>query len=372
MRRQASQLSRVSRIRGVTTSLVALMLVALVGCGDNGTAGDASDEETDAAETSTDAGGEEASAGCDDEVRLVFGLVEPLTAPSGVLAESFAEVVQETSDGRITVDVVPASQLGAPLEQIEALRGGSQDLLAFDKGFNGEYVDDYAAFEIPFLIENGEALLNVLSSDVGDRLRSELRDQGLVTLSDMFLVAPRIVFTTVEATEIADFEGMRFRVPEIDTYFDTWSAIGISPTPIPWGEIYLSLQQGVIDGGEGPLVAVEANSFTEVADYVIETNHLYSTNNILMSAEVFDALCSSDQALLMSAAEDIVDENNARLADDLEASKRVMTEEHGSTILQPSDELIEELRSRSLAAGEELESQGRWSEGLLDEIRANQ
>jgi TRAP-type C4-dicarboxylate transport system substrate-binding protein len=254
---------------------------------------------------------------CSESEEFVFGLVEPLTAPSGVLAEAFAEGVLESSDGRLTVDIVPASQLGAPLEQIEALRGGSQALLAFDKGFNAEYVDDYAALEVPFLIESDAALLDVLASDLGERLRGELAAAGLVTLSDRYLVAPRVVFTAERAEAIDEFRGMRFRVPEIEVYFETWSAIGISPTPIAWGEIYLSLQQGVIDGGEGPLVAVESNSFTEVAPYMMETNHLRSVNNILMSAQVFEGLCAEDQQALLRVASEIEDSNNDRLEEDV-------------------------------------------------------
>ena len=62
-----------------------------------------------------------------------------------------------------------------------------------------------------------------------------------------------MVFSTEEVHSPDDLADVKFRVPEIDVYFNSWQAIGVNPTPVPWGELYLALRQGVVNGGEGSL-----------------------------------------------------------------------------------------------------------------------
>src|SRR5690606_14480549 len=106
----------------------------------------------------------------------------------------------------------------------------------------------------------------------------------------------RVVFSTRAVASPDDLAGMKFRVPEIDVYFNSWQAIGVNPTPVPWGELYLALRQGVVEGGEGPFTTILPTKFPEVAKFVLETNHLYSSNTLIMNAASYDALSDADRA----------------------------------------------------------------------------
>ena len=232
--------------------------------------------------------------------KLVLGTIQGPTAPLTLAAEHFGSELERLTDGRFKVNVVSAAQLGPALEQYQNIQSGAQDLFVDDIGWNAQFVRDYGVLAVPFAINGQEGFRKVLGSDFAESWRAELRSQhGIETLSDTFIRSPRVVFTTSAVYSPDDLSGVKFRVPEIDVYFNSWKAIGVNPTPVPWGELYLALRQGVVDGGEGPFTTLIPTKFPEVAKNVLLTNHLYSSNTMIMNGASYDAL--SDACLLYTS-----------------------------------------------------------------------
>lgn len=307
------------------------------------------------------------------EQRMVIGTIQAPTAPETKAAEYFAQEVSKRTDGRIKVNVVPASQLGPAPEQIQNVRIGAQDLFIDDISWNAQLVKDYGVLAVPFAINGQAGFKQVMDSSLGDAWRKRLRDEfGLETLSDQFMRSPRVVFTTKKVTSPTDMANMRFRVPEIDVYFNSWRAIGVNPTPVPWGELYLALRQGVVEGGEGPFTTLLPTKFPEVTKFVLETNHLYSANTLIVNAKKFASMAAADQQALRDAAVAAA-AHYVKLVTAQESEHREqMRGKFGVTFIQPSVEQRAAFRNKVEAVIPTFESKGLWPAGLYAKVIAAQ
>lgn len=303
------------------------------------------------------------------EQRMVIGTIQAPAAPETKAAEHFAREVGKRTNGRIKVNVVPASQLGPAGEQIQNVRTGAQDMFIDDISWNAQLVKDYGVLAVPFAINGQKGFNQVMDSALGDSWRKRLRDEfGLETLSDRFKRSPRVVFTTKKVGSPAEMANMRFRVPEIDVYFNSWRAIGVNPTPVPWGELYLALRQGVVDGGEGPFATLLPTKFPEVAKFVLETNHLYSANTLMINAKKFAALPASDQQALREAA-GAAASYYIKLVQDQESEHRdQMKTKYGVTFTQPTAEQRDAFRKQVEGAVPTFESKGLWPAGVYTKV----
>lgn len=304
-----------------------------------------------------------------DSGRLVLGTIVTATGPSTIAAGKFAEWINEGTDGRFTVVVVPAAQLGPALEQYEHTRTGAQHLFLDALEWNAQLVRDYGVMAVPFAIRDVNHLRDVLESDLANEWRQRMADEfGLVTLSDSFVRAPRIVHSIDRLETLEDMQGMSFRVPEIDVYFESWRAIGVNPTPVAWGEKYFALQQGVISGGEGPFTSILPARFPEVSKYIFETNHLWSAETLIMHKETYDSLSVEDQQLFNDVAERAAEFYNELIQAEEAEHRQTMKTEHDVTFIEPSDEELDKFRAAVASAVPNFEQGGMWSEGLYERL----
>lgn len=307
------------------------------------------------------------------EQRLVIGTIQAPAAPETKAAEFFAQNLAKRTNGRLKVNVVPASQLGPAAEQIQNVRSGAQDMFLDDIGWNAQLVKDYGVLAVPFAISGQKGFSQVLDSDLGQSWRKRLQDEfGLVTLSDRFMRSPRVVFTTKKVGSPADMANMKFRVPEIDVYFNSWKAIGVNPTPVPWGELYLALRQGVVDGGEGPFTQIVPMKFPEVSKFVLETNHLYSANTLLMSAKKFTALSDEDKGHFRAAAAEAAEYYMKLVGEQSTEHREAMRGKYGVTFTTPTAEQLAAFRGMVDKAVSSFEAKGLWPAGVYAKVIAAQ
>lgn len=305
--------------------------------------------------------------------RVVIGTIQSPTAPETKAAEFFGQDLGKRTNGKFKVSVVPASQLGPANEQIQNVRNGAQDLFLDDIGWNAQLVKDYGVLAVPFAINGQKGFNQVLDSELGQSWRKRLQDEfGLTTLSDRFLRSPRVVFTTKKVATPADMANMKFRVPEIDVYFNSWKAIGVNPTPVPWGELYLALRQGVVEGGEGPFTTILPTKFPEVAKFVLETNHLYSANTMLMSAKKYNALSEDDKKHFRAAAAAAAEYYMTLIAEQEKEHRETMRSKHGVTFSSPTVEQRGAFRTAVENAVPSFESKGLWPAGVYAKVLAAQ
>lgn len=240
---------------------------------------------------------EELESTRDNVLNLRSADVVSATSPYTLGMEKFSEMMKEDTDGHINIKHFPAGQLGSDSQIVEGVKLGSIDI-----GMVGTIQSKVTeALYLPFLFEDSEHLNAVLTGEIGDTLRERFEEETGIKLIGFVYYAPRVL--TTKGKEIHtpdDLKGFKIRVPEMPPMVDTWRALGANPTPIPFTELFSSLQQGIVDGQENPYEIIANNSFYEVQDTIIQTYHSIPVRFLIMNADRYNSLADEQKQTLES------------------------------------------------------------------------
>jgi tripartite ATP-independent transporter DctP family solute receptor len=239
-------------------------------------------------------------------IRLVFSHHVPTSHILHPAAERFAEAVKTKTNGQVTIDVRPASQLFNLRTSAEALQLGTLDFAWTDLGTLGNWYPPLGFTSIPFLFNDFEHAFKVLYGPVGEGVRKDVRERLGVEILSLGLSGFRVIVTKKPVKNAADLQGIKLRVPEIPVYVDMARALGTNPTPIPAGEIYTALQTGVVDGMEAPADFVDSAKLFEVAKYVARTYHIATEVSLMASAKKMESMSEAHRKAIREAAVDVV------------------------------------------------------------------
>jgi tripartite ATP-independent transporter DctP family solute receptor len=242
-------------------------------------------------------------------IKLVFSHHVPTTHLIHGVAEKFADKVRQRTNGQVTIEIRPASQLFNLRTSAEALQLGTLDLCWTDLGTLGNWQPQFGFVSLPFLFDGYDHVKRVLYGPIGERVRKDARDSLGVEVLSLGASGFRVFLSKKPIQRADDTRGMRLRVPEIPTWVEMARALGANPTPIPAGEIYTALQTGVIDGFEAPADYIVSSRNYEVAGYVTRTHHIFTEVSMMASAARMNSLPASVQkAIRESAAEAVQQE----------------------------------------------------------------
>lgn len=233
----------------------------------------------------------------DKKMSLNLGHVAIETTPIGRGADYFAKLLDEKTNGRITVSVFPNSQMGGNREMIEQLQMGTLHFCAPSCAFLGGFTEKTALFDLPYLFTSEEGAWKVFDSEVGQAILADLDDAGIKGLG-WFAMGWRNVTCNKEVHSPADMAGMKIRVMENQMHIDHFNALGCSAIPMSFSEVYTALQQGVIDAQENPYSQIDTQRFYEVQKYLIETQHIYDPVPLIASKVWWDTLDEEDRAII--------------------------------------------------------------------------
>ncbi|MFI3173495.1 MAG: DctP family TRAP transporter solute-binding subunit, partial [Eubacteriales bacterium] len=276
--------------RKLALLLAGVMTLGLVGCG--------SSTSTTTTETTTEAATEAATEEAATEVaasgetfELKLGHIQTAEHPLGQSAEYFAELVSEYTGGAVTISIFPASQLGSESEIFDAVDIGSIDFALLGFGEPADKFTDIGIFDAPYLADDRDHMVRILNSDETFALFEEMTEyMNVKGLGGFYYGARYLTTANDEVRSPEDMTGLNIRVPDQTMYIETLSAMGCVATPMSFSEVYLSLQQGVIDGEENPLSSIASNKFDEVQTYLIKTEHIIGTQALYVSTGTLDSL----------------------------------------------------------------------------------
>jgi tripartite ATP-independent transporter DctP family solute receptor len=232
--------------------------------------------------------------------------VLPNTHPVHKSLVFFADKVFEKSKGAIKITIYPAGQLGQEKDYIEAHKLGSIEFSKVSSAPLGQFSPSLQVISIPFIWRNIEHQHKVLDGKVGARLMNDLYAKGFKGLA--FLDAGFRSVTTRDKPILvpADLKGMKIRVMQSKPLIDTINAFGATAVPMGQGEVYVALQQKVIDGWENNEPTVLAFNMQEVCKYYSYTRHSSIPDILIMSKQVYDALPKNLQKAVTAAAEETI------------------------------------------------------------------
>jgi TRAP-type C4-dicarboxylate transport system substrate-binding protein len=241
------------------------------------------------------------------EVTLRFGFVTPLTHPYGRTMLEFQKKVQNGSNGRIKLDLLPIFGGGDDIALLNGVKGGLVDGGAISAAiWSTAKINSFVALQMPFLIDNYalEAKVISTSSPIAQRmLKLGTERAGLKGLAIFEGGERQIVLKTGPVNSLADLRGLKLRSVQSPQLADTLSALGASPEPLPVGEVYGAIQNGTVDGLEANSGLVFSNKFYEAGARHITLANLFPFPAILvMNGARFNALPADLQQVIVNAA----------------------------------------------------------------------
>lgn len=228
---------------------------------------------------------------------FVFGHIYEASHSHHKWAQWAAEEIEKRSDGRHQVEVFPSSQLGNEVELNEGLDLGTVDLIYTGNAFAGNAYPPIALGSAPFVFRDFDHWLAYSRSDLFQELAAGYEETtGHVPLGLIYF-GQRHVTANEPIVAPTDMQGMKIRVPDAPLLLMFPRAVGANPTPIAFSEVYLALQQGVVDGQENPLPIIKAMKFDEVQSDISLTGHIFDSQPIIMNGDAWAGLSEEDQAM---------------------------------------------------------------------------
>ena len=235
-------------------------------------------------------------------VKLTLAHGTAIDNPRHVACLKFAEVAKAKSNGRIEVTVAPASQLGDDAAMVTALRTGALDMSANSQGAVANAVPEYAAFGMPFLFSSQAQAGKVMAGPAGQELADKSAEKGLVVLGYWDNGIRHMSNNKRPLLKPDDLKGLKMRTPPDSVTVDIMKSLGAEAQQIKWSELYVALQQGVVDGQENPLVNVQAGKLYEVQKFISLTGHKYEMTPFLIGKRSWDKLSEADRKIVREAA----------------------------------------------------------------------
>ncbi|MFC2948703.1 TRAP transporter substrate-binding protein [Virgibacillus sediminis] len=220
------------------------------------------------------------------------------------LAE-FGRLVEEKSDGEISVNIYANGQLGSEREAIELTQTGAVDLAKVSASALESFESDYSIFSVPYVFEDYQQFEEAMSNkEVTDRLYLQTEEIGFRALT-YYNAGERNLYTkNREVKDVSDMNGLKVRVQPSQTSVGMIEAFGGVPTSMAYGEVYTALQAGVIDAAENNETALVNNNHGEVAKYYMYTEHQIVPDMLIMNSARFDRFSDEEQEIIMEAAEE--------------------------------------------------------------------
>ncbi len=235
-------------------------------------------------------------------VKLTLGHGAAPGNPRHEAAVKMAEVAKAKSNGRIEIQVAPSAQLGDDAAMVTALRTGALDLSANSQGAVANAVPEYAAFGMPFLFSSLDQVWKMLDGPLGKELADKTAEKGMVVLGYWDNGIRHMSNSKRPIAKVEDMKGLKMRTPPDAVTVDIMQALGAEAQQIKFAELYVALQQGVVDGQENPLMNIHASKLYEVNKFISLTGHKYEMTPLLMSKRSWDRLSDADKKVLQEAA----------------------------------------------------------------------
>lgn len=252
-----------------------------------------------------------ASAQCDkgEIVVKLSHVTGGTTHPKVVASNNLAERVNKEMNGVMCVEVYPNSTLYGDSKELEALLLGNVQLLAPSLSKFGSYTRKLGVFDLPFIFKDIDHAIRFTQSPAGKDLLNSMKDVNFVGLG--YWMSGMKYFSANKVLQLpTDANGLKFRVQTSDVAKAMISAMGASPQPMAFAEVYGALQTGVVDGQENTWSNIYTKKFFEVQASTAETNHQLLAYLFMSSSEFLDSLKPDVRGQFLSICDQVTMEAN--------------------------------------------------------------
>ncbi|EHA13697.1 TRAP transporter substrate-binding protein [Halomonas sp. HAL1] len=266
-------------------------------------------------------------------------------------ASEAAASIEEATDGEITFNLFPSSQLGGVAEMVDGVSLGSISLAHHEFASLAQVVPDIAVFNAPFIYRDAEHALKATDpqSPVISEMNEQLVEEGDMRIIGRMYRGARHITANFPVYSPADLEGKPFRAVPLDIWISMVNGFGADPTPVEVSELPTSLMTGLVVGQENPLTMLMSNSLYEVQSHVSMTGHMHSILAVFINEDTWQSLDEGHQETITRILEEKAQES-LQWAQEREASLVEELTEKGMTFITEENGLeLEAFREQVLA-----------------------
>lgn len=268
------------------------------------------------------------------------------TQPAGQAMDLFAKRVSELSNGRMTVQVYHAGKLYTEDASIQAVLDGTVQMGMASAANHGPFTKAWSPVETPFLLNRQQFRDIIINGEIGQELRKQAQADGLYPLMILESGGHRIVGGRKEVKVPSDMAGAKIRTAQSSVILGFYKAVGANPVVVPWGETYLALSNGVVDGVDATTSSWPLGKLTEVAKHITTINWAPTSTVVDTSVDWWNKRTPKQKEILTQAAAE-AQAYSMKLEDDFQQSVRAQIKEQGGIIYDPSPAELEQWREAS-------------------------
>ena len=304
----------------------------------------------------------EASAENPMVLTLAHGLSETHTVH--IAMTEFADKVEERTNGRIQVRILPNGQLGSENENMEQLMAGVVDMTRVSAPGLATYNEGYHTFGLPYIFDDNENYYKVMGSEqMGEFFRSSEAD-GFVTLT-YYTSGSRSFYTIDRPIRTPeDLNGLKIRVQDMKSQTDMLKALGGTPVAMAMGDVYTALQTGIIDGTENNETALTTGMHGEICKFYSVDQHTMIPDVLVIATDTWEKLSEEDRQLLIDTAKESTENHIEKWEQAVAEAVETATNDMGVTFIEDVDkeafrsataDMIESYKSQYPKVGDVLE-----------------
>lgn len=241
----------------------------------------------------------------------------------------FGRELEEKTQGRYTVEIFPNAVLGNDTTMVEQLQAGLLQFMKVSSSFLDSFASTYGILSIPYLFESEEHFHRVMGSDIIKPILESGIDSGILGLS-YFNSGSRSFYTTSKPIlSPADLAGMKIRVMPSPIAIRMIQLLGAHATPLPYGDVYTALQQGLLDGAENSEMALIDMKHGEVAKHFSYDMHTIIPDMFIVNADFWAGLSDGDRAIFAECVAKATQKQLELWASEIEHCKKEAAEKLG-------------------------------------------
>ncbi len=322
--------------------IMALVIVlSLVACGSSKTEAPA----TSAAPAANDAPATEANGEDYGTYNWTLAMTVAETTTNYKMVEYFANLMNEKSNGSITIDLYPGGQLANTTEQDEACVAGSIDMVTGMTSDLTDFVKEMALFDMPNVFDDIDHMRRFLESDYAKVQINKYCEASGIHMLAFSDAGFRQLTTNKPTASVADLANQKIRTMTNKYHMAYWNSVA-SAVPMQFNELFMGLQQGTVDGQENPYMNIVGNNLQEVQKYIVETNHVGHIIVFFMNNDLYQSLPENTRALIDECAAEAAEFAKGVASESIEKDKQICLDA-GCEIVTFNDEDLATLRENA-------------------------
>lgn len=295
---------------------------------------------------------------------LRWATVLTASHPGVAMMDKVAADVREKTSGEIDIQTFPSGQLGSSRDVIEATSTGAIQMVDEGAAQFGQFVAPFSILEAPYIWKDPAHMRRALSAPLMDDMNAQLAGKRNMRVVGSTYYGTRHVTSGSRAVHnVGEMAGFKLRIPEVDTYRAMAEAWGARPTPLNFGELYLALSQGAVDGEENPLPTIHSSKFYEVQKFLVRTAHIMSPRLIAINEGTWKAIPDKHKEVLRASLARFGREQDEEIVRQ-ETGLANTFRDAGMTVIEPDLDSFRKPVLASLPA----KFEAKWGRGLWDKV----